>query len=161
RFQLNLALGYGGRRELLEATRDIMREVEAGELDPSEIDSETVSQNVYRDETLDVDLVIRTGGDERISNFLPWQAKGNESTVYFCAPYWPAFRKIDFLRAIRTYENRMENREERDLNRAVSLLRRLGEREIEGLSELKKRIRKEYGPKVTEEEIAEPTSGKL
>ena len=158
-FQLNLALGYGGRRELLEATRDIMREVEKGELDPGEIDAETVSRNVYRDETLDVDLVIRTGGDERISNFLPWQAKGNESTVYFCAPYWPAFRKIDFLRAVRTYGNRRKNREERNANRAVSLLRRMGEQEMEDLTEIKEKVVQEYGPKVADEDVADTTSG--
>jgi tritrans,polycis-undecaprenyl-diphosphate synthase [geranylgeranyl-diphosphate specific] len=53
-----------------------------------------------------VDLIIRTGGEIRTSNFLPWQANGNECAAYFCAPYWPEFRKIDFLRAIRIAQAR-------------------------------------------------------
>jgi len=53
-----------------------------------------------------VDLIIRTGGETRTSNFLPWQANGNECAAYFCAPYWPEFRKIDFLRAIRIAQTR-------------------------------------------------------
>ncbi len=54
----------------------------------------------------DVDLIIRTGGDERTSNFLPWEASGNECAIYICAPYWPEFRKVDFMRAIRSYQLR-------------------------------------------------------
>ncbi|MDY6775921.1 MAG: polyprenyl diphosphate synthase [Halobacteria archaeon] len=102
-FHLNIAVGYGGRDELLRASREVLREVEDGDLEPDEIDTEKVSEYVYTPRSNDVDLMIRTGGEERLSNFLPWQAKGNESAVYFCDPYWPAFRKIDFLRAIRSY----------------------------------------------------------
>jgi tritrans,polycis-undecaprenyl-diphosphate synthase [geranylgeranyl-diphosphate specific] len=60
-----------------------------------------------------VDLIIRTGGDERVSNFLPWQANGSECATYFCAPFWPEFRKIDLLRSIRVYQARKaEKRQE-------------------------------------------------
>ncbi len=54
-----------------------------------------------------VDLIIRTGNEYRTSNFLPWLANGHEWAVYFCAPYWPLFRKIDLLRAIRIYDQRL------------------------------------------------------
>ncbi|MDY6780773.1 MAG: polyprenyl diphosphate synthase [Halobacteria archaeon] len=124
-YRLNLAVGYGGRDELLRASERVLRRVEEGEIEPEEIDSETVSEHIYTREE-DVDLVVRTGGDERISNFLPWQAKGNESAVYFCAPYWPAFRKIDFMRAIRTFSNRERERHDRDVERAVALVREIG-----------------------------------
>jgi tritrans,polycis-undecaprenyl-diphosphate synthase [geranylgeranyl-diphosphate specific] len=54
-----------------------------------------------------VDLIIRTGNEYRTSNFLPWLANGHECAVYFCAPYWPLFRKLDLLRAIRIYDQRV------------------------------------------------------
>lgn len=125
-YVLNLAVGYGGRNELLHATHRIMERVEDGDIDPTEIDSHVVSRHLYTDAEHDIDLIIRSGGDERISNFLPWQAKGNESAVYFCAPYWPEFRRIDFLRAIRTFGYRKEERSDRDVRRAVALVRELG-----------------------------------
>jgi len=127
--QLNIALAYGGRAELLGATRDIAQQVANGELDPAEVDDETVSNALYNGPTQDVDLIIRTGGDERTSNFLPWQANGNEAAVYFCAPYWPEFRKIDFMRSIRTYENREESWRRTRAQRALALVRALGQTE--------------------------------
>ncbi|MCW3136609.1 MAG: polyprenyl diphosphate synthase [Canidatus Methanoxibalbensis ujae] len=57
-----------------------------------------------------VDLIIRTGGEKRLSNFVPWQSLGNECAAYFCTPFWPGFRRIDLLRAIRTYQQREEER---------------------------------------------------
>lgn len=115
---LNLAVGYGGRNELLNATKEIMKRVQEGKIEPGDIDKSMVSNHLYTGYIEEIDLIIRTGGDERLSNFLPWQAKGNESMVYFCAPYWPEFRKIDFLRALRTYGDRKKQRETRDLERA-------------------------------------------
>ncbi|ERH09798.1 MAG: undecaprenyl pyrophosphate synthetase [halophilic archaeon J07HX64] len=109
-YQLNIALAYGGRAELLGATRKIARAVERGELDPAEVDTDTVETALYDGPSRDVDLIVRSGGDERTSNFLPWQANGNEAAVYFSAPYWPAFRKIDLLRGIRTVEHREQTR---------------------------------------------------
>lgn len=129
-YRLNLALGYGGREELLAATRTILDDVRRGDLAPDDITERTVTDRLYTDDAETVDLVIRTGGDERLSNFLPWQAKGNESTVYFCAPYWPAFRKIDFMRAIRTYAHRERRRERRDADRALALAGAIGREEL-------------------------------
>ena len=106
RYTLNVALAYGGRAELLAATREIARAVERGDCDPDSVDTGTVESALYDGPTRDVDLIIRSGGDERTSNFLPWQANGNEAAVSFVAPHWPAVRKLDFLRAVRTYEGR-------------------------------------------------------
>ena len=78
-----------------------------------------------------VDLIIRTGGDERTSNFLPWHANGNEAAVYFCAPYWPEFSRVDFLRALRTYQSRRESWRRTRARRAAALLRALGDVELE------------------------------
>ena len=124
--QLNVALAYGGRAELLGAAREIARSVEDDELDPTAVDVDTVEDRLYEGPTRDVDLIVRTGGDERTSNFLPWHANGNEAAVYFCAPYWPEFRKIDFLRAIRTYENREASWRRTRARRALTLVRALG-----------------------------------
>jgi len=71
--------------------------------------SKTVEERLYDRPVRDVDLIVRTGGDERTSNFLPWHANGNEAAVYFCAPYWPEFSEVEFLRAIRTYQSREES----------------------------------------------------
>ncbi|WP_436929196.1 polyprenyl diphosphate synthase [Halosimplex halobium] len=128
--QLNIALAYGGRAELLSAARDVTREVEDGALGPDDIDVETVERRLYEGPTRDVDLIVRTGGDERTSNFLPWHANGNEAAVYFCTPYWPEFRKVDFLRAIRTYEHREESWRKTRARRALALVRALGGAEV-------------------------------
>ena len=123
---LNVALAYGGRAELLGAARDIAREVAAGERDPGEVDTGAVEAALPEGPTRDVDLIVRTGGDERTSNFLPWQANGNEAAVYFCTPYWPEFRKIDFLRGIRTYQHREQSWRRTRARRALALVRALG-----------------------------------
>ena len=109
RFTLNVALAYGGRTELLDAARAIARDVDAGEMAPGDVDVETVESRLYDRPIRDVDLIVRTGGDERTSNFLPWHANGNEAAVYFCAPYWPEFSRAHLLRAIRTYESREQS----------------------------------------------------
>ena len=125
-YHLNVALAYGGRAELLGATREIARQVERGDRDPATVDVETVEAALYDGPTRDVDLIVRSGGDERTSNFLPWQANGNEAAVYFSAPYWPAFRKIDFLRGVRTYEHRERERVQGSIQRARMFVRALG-----------------------------------
>jgi tritrans,polycis-undecaprenyl-diphosphate synthase [geranylgeranyl-diphosphate specific] len=129
RLHLNIALAYGGRAELLDAAREVASRVEAGDFAPADIDDETVSAALYEGPTRDVDLIVRTGGDERTSNFLPWQANGNEAAVAFCTPYWPEFRKIDFLRAIRTYEHREQTWRRTRAQRALTLVRALGHEE--------------------------------
>lgn len=105
---LNVALAYGGRNEIVHAARSIIWEVRDGLIEPPEIDTETVESHINRGLDIPpVDLIIRTGDEHRTSNFLPWLANGNECAVYFCAPYWPLFRKIDLLRAIRVYDQRV------------------------------------------------------
>jgi tritrans,polycis-undecaprenyl-diphosphate synthase [geranylgeranyl-diphosphate specific] len=123
---LNVALAYGGRAELLGAARAIATAVEDDDLDPADVDDSTVESALYEGPTRDVDLIVRTGGDERTSNFLPWQANGNEAAVYFSAPYWPEFRKVDFLRGIRTYEHRERSWRQSRALRARALVRALG-----------------------------------
>ncbi|GAB3020055.1 polyprenyl diphosphate synthase [Natronobiforma cellulositropha] len=129
-FVLNVALAYGGRSELLEAARSVARDVEDGALEPDEIDVETIDRRLYDDPVRDVDLIIRTGGDERTSNFLPWHANGNEAAVFFCTPYWPEFSRVDFLRGIRTYQHREESWRRTRARRALALLRAISEPEL-------------------------------
>jgi len=129
-FVLNVALAYGGRNELLHAARDVVDDVAAGDLDPADVDVATVEDRLYDCPVRDVDLIIRTGGDERTSNFLPWHANGNEAAVFFCAPYWPEFSKVDFLRAIRTYENREQSWRRTRARRALALVRAFGNAEL-------------------------------
>jgi tritrans,polycis-undecaprenyl-diphosphate synthase [geranylgeranyl-diphosphate specific] len=107
-FNLNIALAYGGRNEIVLAAREILSEVERNGISPDTIDLHTVEQHLHAGKGIPpVDLIIRTGNEYRTSNFLPWLANGHESAVYFCAPFWPLFRKIDLLRAIRTYDQRI------------------------------------------------------
>ena len=107
-FTLNIALAYGGRNEIVLAARDIVAGVQKGEITPRDIDVRMVEEHLYGGKDIPpVDLIIRTGNESRTSNFLPWLANGHESAVYFCAPYWPLFRKIDLLRAIRIYDQRI------------------------------------------------------
>ena len=129
-FVLNIALAYGGRAELLEAVRGVAEDVDAGELNPAEIDVEDIEDRLYDRPVRDVDLIIRTGGDERTSNFLPWHANGNEAAVFFCTPYWPEFSKTDFLRGIRTYEHRQESWRRTRARRALALLGAVSEPEL-------------------------------
>jgi len=107
-FHLNIALAYGGRNEIVLAAREILLAVAKNEVSPDMIDVHMVEQHLHDKKGIPpVDLIIRTGNDYRTSNFLPWLANGHESAVYFCAPYWPLFRKIDLLRAIRIYDQRV------------------------------------------------------
>jgi len=115
-FNLNIALAYGGRQELMDAIREVLRKVKRGEIKSSEISEELIERHLYNEgDYSNVDLVIRTGGEQRLSNFLPWQAAN--SIVYFCDVYWPEFRKIDLLRAIRTWQNMSKARESKKIAR--------------------------------------------
>lgn len=140
RLYLNIALAYGGRAELLDAARDAAWDVEHGMLSPEEISADEIERRLYAPSGRAVDLIIRTGGDERTSNFLPWHANGNEAAVFFCTPYWPEFRKLDFLRAIRTYESRQKSWRQTRTQRAITLLRALG-----GDARLRERLQKQVG----------------
>ncbi|WP_255148779.1 polyprenyl diphosphate synthase [Halorarius halobius] len=127
---LNVALAYGGRAELLGVARDVARDVAAGDLDPADIDAAELESRLYDKPARDVDLIIRPGGEERTSNFLPWHANGNEAAAFFCTPYWPEFRRVDFLRAIRTYESRQESWRRTRAERALALVRSVTDREL-------------------------------
>lgn len=153
-FRLNVALAYGGRNELLRAAKEVATAVDAGELSADEVDPSEIESRLYRRPVRDVDLIIRTGGDERTSNFLPWHANGNEAAVYFCAPYWPEFSKIDFLRGIRTYEAREESWQRRKVDRAVALVRAVGAPTLGDSGELVDRLRKRL-PQTDERSVTE------
>jgi len=100
----NIAVAYGGREEILEAIKEIAGEVRDGKIEPADITEELFSQHLYTAELPDPDLILRTSGEVRISNFLLWQMAYSE--LYFTDVYWPGFRKIDFLRAVRSYQMR-------------------------------------------------------
>jgi tritrans,polycis-undecaprenyl-diphosphate synthase [geranylgeranyl-diphosphate specific] len=154
--QLNIALAYGGRAELLGAARDAARAVEAGDLAPGDIDAGEIERRLYEGPARNVDLIIRTGGDERTSNFLPWHANGNEAAVFFCTPYWPAFAKKDFLRAIRTYESREQSWRRTRARRALALVRAVGGAELHEARAIIERFR-EYLPESVETQDVDTT----
>ena len=154
-FRLNVALAYGGRKELLGAARDVCRAVADGNLSADAVDVDLVDARLYDRPVRDVDLIIRTGGDERTSNFLPWHANGNEAAVYFCAPYWPEFSKVDFLRAVRTYESREDSWRQAKAKRAVAMVRALGETELAEGRALVGRLREQLSSAGMQEVTAE------
>lgn len=149
--KLNIALAYGGRNELLRSTQQIVRDVADGELRPVDITTETIEDQLYREPLREVDLIIRTGGDERTSNFLPWHANGNQAAVYFCTPYWPEFDKIEFFRAIRTYESRESTWQQDRVRRAITLVRALAETGYQDRPRVINRLHQQ----LTSEEVAE------
>jgi len=140
-FRLNVALAYGGRNELLRAARDVTAAIDRGEVVPEDIDVAAIEERLYGHPVREVDLIVRTGGDERTSNFLPWHANGNEAAVFFCAPYWPEFSKVDFLRAIRTFESREASWRRARAGRAVALVRAVARIEIEEARVVARRLR--------------------
>jgi undecaprenyl diphosphate synthase len=101
---LNLALSYGGRAEILRATRAMMEKARAGELAPEELTAEAFAQQLDHPELGDPDLVIRTSGEMRISNFLLWQVAYAEFVI--TPVFWPDFRRPDFLRALQEFQGR-------------------------------------------------------
>lgn len=103
-YRYNVAIAYGGRDEIVEAIRVLAREVRAGRLDPEAIDAKMVSDHLYTSDLPDPDLILRTSGEERISNFLLWQSAYSE--LYFSDVMWPGLTRLDFLRAIRTFQTR-------------------------------------------------------
>jgi tritrans,polycis-undecaprenyl-diphosphate synthase [geranylgeranyl-diphosphate specific] len=153
-FRLNVAVAYGGRNELLSAVRAVARDVAAGELDAGAVDADEVESRLYDRPVRDVDLIVRTGGTERTSNFLPWYANGNEAAVYFCTPYWPEFSKVDFLRAIRTYEAREESWRRARTRRAAALVRAVAEAELADARTVAARLRDRL-PGRSDDELAE------
>ena len=105
---VNVAVGYGGRQEIADALRKLLlKHAEAGttmEELAEVLDVEQIAEHLYTSGQPDPDLVIRTSGEQRLSGFLLWQSAHSE--FWFCDAYWPAFRKVDFLRALRDYAAR-------------------------------------------------------
>lgn len=101
---LNICVAYGGRKEIVNAVKKIAKHVKDGKLDIEDIDEELIATHLYTTGLPDPDLIIRTSGEVRLSGFLLWQ--GVYSELYFTDVYWPLFREIDFLRAIRSYQLR-------------------------------------------------------
>ena len=162
-FRLNVALAYGGRNELLTAAKNVTEEVCDGELDLEAIDVDTIEERIYDHPVQKVDLIVRTGGDERTSNFLPWYASGNEAAVYFSTPYWPEFSRVDFLQAIRTYQAREKSWQRDRTKRAVALVRALAEFEVEEAKQVAGRLRTHLSrtdvslpDELTQEGVADP-----
>ena len=108
RMQVNIAVGYGGRQEIADAVRELLRERAAAGASLEEVaaslSEEDITEHLYTKGQPDPDLVIRTSGEQRLSGFLLWQSVHSE--YYFCEVNWPAFRRIDFLRALRDYAGR-------------------------------------------------------
>ncbi|MCQ2069856.1 MAG: polyprenyl diphosphate synthase [archaeon] len=101
---ITICIAYGGRQEIASVVRDIAYKVKSGEMEPEDIDEKVLSSMMYTSDMPDPDLILRTSGEMRISNFLLWQIAYSE--LYFTDVYWPDFRCIDLLRAIRTYQQR-------------------------------------------------------
>jgi tritrans,polycis-undecaprenyl-diphosphate synthase [geranylgeranyl-diphosphate specific] len=103
-FFFNLAIGYGGREEIIHGIEKIAEDVKDGKIQIEDISEETFSKYLYTADLPDPDLIIRTSGEERISNFLLWQAAYSE--LYFADVYWPEFNKRQFMKAIEDYQLR-------------------------------------------------------
>ncbi len=108
RLLLNVGVGYGGRQEIIDAVKGYLHESFARRDRPEEIleglTADSLAKHLYTFDCADPDLIIRSSGEVRLSGFLLWQSAYSE--FYFCDAYWPVFRKIDFLRAIRSYQQR-------------------------------------------------------
>jgi short-chain Z-isoprenyl diphosphate synthase len=105
---VNVAIGYGGRREIADAVRSLLNEHASRGTSIEDLaqllDVEHIAEHLYTRGQPDPDLVIRTSGEQRLSGFLLWQSAHSE--FYFCEAYWPDFRKVDFLRALRDFAAR-------------------------------------------------------
>ena len=106
--EVNIAVGYGGRQEIIDAVKSLLRDhVEQGQTLEEVIDAldvEAIGEHLYTSGQRDPDLVIRTSGEQRIGGFMMWQSVHTE--FWFCDAYWPDFRRVDFLRALRDYAAR-------------------------------------------------------
>ena len=101
---LTFAFNYGGRAELVDAMRAIAAEAAAGRLDPRKIDERTIARHLYAPDMPDPDVLVRTSGEFRISNYLLWEVAYSE--LVFTDVLWPDFRRGDLFGAIREYQRR-------------------------------------------------------
>ena len=102
--QVNVCINYGGRDEIVHAFRDVARDIRDGKLSPDEISPDTVSSHLYTAGIPDPDLLIRTGGDLRVSNFLLWQIAYSE--IYVTDTLWPAFSEDELFQALVSFAGR-------------------------------------------------------
>jgi undecaprenyl diphosphate synthase len=103
-YTLIVALSYGSRKEIAEAARAIARKAAAGEIDPGSVTEETVAQHLYLPDVPDPELLIRTSGELRLSNFMLWQLSYAE--FYVTETYWPDFREKEFFQALESFGKR-------------------------------------------------------
>ncbi|MGH7217068.1 MAG: isoprenyl transferase [Nitrospiraceae bacterium] len=115
RLHLTVALSYGGRAEIVDAVRDLLHEAQDGKLQPEDVDESRIQQCLYTHDLPDPDLLIRTSGETRISNFLLWQLAYTE--LYFTPTLWPDFRRRELLLALLEYQRR-----ERRFGRVLSAI---------------------------------------
>jgi short-chain Z-isoprenyl diphosphate synthase len=105
---VTLAIGYGGRQEIVDAVRDLLytRYLAGDTLTDvaADLTTDDIAAHLHTAGRPDPDLIIRTSGEQRVSNFLLWQ--NAQAELYFCDAYWPAFREVDFLRALRGFARR-------------------------------------------------------
>ncbi|MEU6813298.1 isoprenyl transferase [Streptomyces sp. NPDC046860] len=105
---VNVAIGYGGRQEIADAVRSMLADAQEKGVSMADlaesVDVDMIGRHLYTGAQPDPDLVIRTSGEQRLSGFMLWQTAHSE--YYFCEVFWPAFRKVDFLRALRDYAAR-------------------------------------------------------
>jgi undecaprenyl diphosphate synthase len=102
--KLQVAFNYGGKAEIADAVRRIAAQVAAGRLRPEDIDEETIGRFLYTAGLPDPDIVIRTSGEQRFSNFLLWQSAYSE--LFFLDEYWPDFDEAAFVRVLEEYSGR-------------------------------------------------------
>ena len=105
RLTVNVAIGYGGREEIVDAVQELVRDLAAQGLDgdgiAAGISIGSIAEHLYTRDQPDPDLIIRTSGEQRLSGFLLWQSVHSE--YWFCETYWPGFRRVDLLRALRDF----------------------------------------------------------
>ena len=104
RMTLGIAFNYGGRAELADAARAVAEDAVAGRIDPRRIDDRTLARHLYLPDMPDPDLLVRTSGEHRISNFLLWELAYAE--LYFTDVLWPDFRRQHLFDAVRDYQSR-------------------------------------------------------
>ncbi len=101
---LTIAFNYGGRKEIVDAVRRLAAEAKAGTLNPDKIDDKTIAKRLYAADMPDPDLLIRTSGEMRVSNFLLWEVAYSE--LWFTPVFWPDFNREHLFEAIRDFQKR-------------------------------------------------------
>jgi undecaprenyl diphosphate synthase len=104
RMTLTFAFNYGGRAELVDAMRAVARDVEAGRISPDKVDEKAIGRRLYAPDMPDPDLLVRTSGEYRISNYFLWELAYSE--LYFTDVLWPDFRRRDLFEAVRDFQER-------------------------------------------------------